>query len=110
MNRRSSGKLTYRIPTATSLARNFETVKFPITSSPRARPSNWVNAALYSYMIVAVSLHRTHICVVKRTLSPYFRNLPLLHITIRLHLTSRLLKFMQWLARKQYVLVVGNAI
>ena len=46
----------------------------------------------------------------KRTLSPYFRNLPLLHITIRLHLTSRLLKFMQWLARKQYVLVVGNAI
>ena len=40
----------------------------------------------------------------KRTLSPYFRNLPLLHITIRLHLTSRLLKFMQWLARKQYVL------
>ena len=47
---------------------------------------------------------------VKRTLSPYFRNLPLLHITIRLHLTSRLLKFMQWLSRKQYVLVVGNAI
>ena len=42
--------------------------------------------------------------VVKRTLSPYFRNSPLLHITIRLHLTSRLLKFMQWLARKQYVL------
>ena len=41
---------------------------------------------------------------IKRTLSPYFRNLPLLHITIRLHLTSRLLKFMQWLARKQYVL------
>ena len=40
----------------------------------------------------------------KRTLSPYFRNLPLLHITIRLHLTSQLLKFMQWLARKQYVL------
>ena len=49
-------------------------------------------------------------CNIKRTLSPYFRNLPLLHITIRLHLTSRLLKFMQWLARKQYVLVVGNAI
>ena len=42
--------------------------------------------------------------ILKRTLSPYFRNLPLLHITIRLHLTSRLLKFMQWLARKQYVL------
>ena len=42
--------------------------------------------------------------IFKRTLSPYFRNLPLLHITIRLHLTSRLLKFMQWLARKQYVL------
>ena len=29
----------------------------PISSSPRARPSNWVTAALYSYMIVAVSLH-----------------------------------------------------
>ena len=41
---------------------------------------------------------------VKRTLSSYFRNLPLLHITIRLHLTWRLLKFMQWLARKQYLL------
>ena len=40
----------------------------------------------------------------KRTLSPHFRNLPLLHITIRLHLTWRLLKFMQWLARKQYLL------
>ena len=34
------------IPTVTWLARNFETVKFPITSSPRARPSNWVNSAL----------------------------------------------------------------
>ena len=34
-------------------------------SSPRARPSNWVNSALYSYMIVAVSLHKTHIRVVK---------------------------------------------
>ena len=44
------------------------------------------------------------VLLLKRTLSPYFRNLPLLHITIRLHLTSRLLKFMQWLARKQYVL------
>ena len=42
--------------------------------------------------------------LVKRTLSPYFRNLPLLHITIRLHLICRLLKFMQWLARKQYLL------
>ena len=40
---------------------------------------------------------------IKRTLSPYFRNSPLLHITIRLHLTWRLLKFMQWLARKQYL-------
>ena len=40
----------------------------------------------------------------KRTLSPYFRNSPLLHITISLHLTWRLLKFMQWLARKQYLL------
>ena len=44
------------------------------------------------------------VLLIKRTLSPYFRNSPLLHITIRLHLTSRLLKFMQWLARKQYVL------
>ena len=42
--------------------------------------------------------------VFKRTLSPYFRNLPLLHITIRLNLIWRLLKFMQWLARKQYLL------
>ena len=33
---------------------------------------------------------------IKRTLSPYFHNLPLLHITIRLNLTWRLLKFMQW--------------
>ena len=41
---------------------------------------------------------------IKRTLTPYFRNLPLLHITIRLHLTWRLLKFIQWLARKQYLL------
>ena len=41
---------------------------------------------------------------IKRTPSPYFRNLPLLHITIRLHLTWRLLKFMRWLARKQYIL------
>ena len=39
----------------------------------------------------------------KRTLSPYIRNLALLHITIRLHLIWRLLKFMQWLARKQYL-------
>ena len=43
-------------------------------------------------------------CNLKGTLSPYFRNLPLLHITIRLHLIWRLLKFMQWLARKQYLL------
>ena len=49
----------------------------------------------------SVNLNHRHL---KRTLSPYFRNLPLLHITIRLHLTWRLLKFMQWLARKQYVL------
>ena len=34
-------------------------------SSPRARPSNWANAELYRYKIVAVSLHKTHICVVK---------------------------------------------
>ena len=61
MNRRSGGI----IPTVTCLARNFETVKFPITSSPRARPSNRVNSVLGSYMIVAVSLHKTHICVVK---------------------------------------------
>ena len=45
--------------------RHFETVKFPITSSPRARPSNWASAELYRYKIVAVSLHKTHICVVK---------------------------------------------
>ena len=51
MNRRSSGKLT------------FGKVKFTITSSPRARPSNWVNSTLYSYMIVAVSLYKTHIYV-----------------------------------------------
>ena len=50
------------LPTETWLARHFETVKFPITSSPRARPSNWVNAALYSYKIVAVSPHKTHMC------------------------------------------------
>ena len=63
------------------------------------------------YSVDAIVRGRTFIVqVVKRTLSPYFRNLPLLHITIRLHLTSRLLKFMQWLARKQYVLVVGKAI
>ena len=42
-----------------------KTVKFPITSSPRARRSNWINSALYSYMIVAVSLHKTYICVFK---------------------------------------------
>ena len=53
------------VATVTWLARNFETVKFPITSSPRARPSNWANAELYRYKIVAVSLHKTHICVVK---------------------------------------------
>ena len=37
-------------------------------------------------------------------LTTYFRNLPLLHITLslRLRLTWRLLKFMQRLARKQY--------
>ena len=32
---------------------------------------------------------------IKSTLTPHFRNSPLLHITIRLHLTWRLLKFMQ---------------
>ena len=62
MNRRSSGTPTYRLKLD---ERVILKVKFPITSSPRARPSNWVNAALYSYMIVAVSLHKTHICVVK---------------------------------------------
>ena len=51
--------------------------------------------------IVSVDVDHRHL---KRTLSPYFRNLPLLHITIRLHLIWRLLKFMQWLARKQYLL------
>ena len=58
-----------------------------------------------SIFIVIVNINVTNYrAELKRTLSPYFRNLPLLHITIRLHLTSRLLKFMQWLARKQYVL------
>ena len=49
-------------------------------------------------------LHNTMCEIFKRTLSPYFRNSPLLHTTVRLHLTWRLLKFMQWLARKQYLL------
>ena len=69
---------------------------------------------LSAYCMLLIGLPRTpsnkineyiNLCApLKRTLSPYFRNSPLLHITIRLHLTSRLLKFMQWLARKQYVL------
>ena len=54
--------------------------------------------------VVAKSGDNTIPLPFKRTLSPYFRNLPLLHITIRLHLIWRLLKFMQWLARKQYLL------
>ena len=55
----SSQQRHANLPAEIWLARNFETVRFPITSSPRARPLNWVNAALYSYMIVAdaVSLH-----------------------------------------------------
>ena len=57
-----------------------------------------------AFIFVAVISSEGSTSIFKRTLSPYFRNLPLLHITIRLHLTSRLLKFMQWLARKQYVL------
>ena len=44
----------------------------------------------------------------KRTLSPYFRNLPLFHITIRLHLTWRLLKFMQWLAIENNMYYVAD--
>ena len=72
--------------------------------SPNSNPDN--NANLLN-LLTGIDKHPAKL---KRTLSPYFRNLPLLHITIRLHLTSRLLKFMQWLARKQYVLVVGNAI
>ena len=51
-----------------------------------------------------VTTNKYLIFLLKRTLRPYFRNLPLLHITIRLHLIWRLLKFMQWLARKQYLL------
>ena len=45
-------------------------------------------------MLIKENRWKTH-CEVKRTLSPYFRNSPLLHITIRFHLTWRLLKFMQ---------------
>ena len=52
----------------------------------------------------SVADDRCNVLLFKRTLSPYFRNLPLLHITIRLHLIWRLLIFMQWLARKQYLL------
>ena len=40
---------------------------------------------------------------VKITLTPYFRILPLFHVTTRLHLTGRLLKFMQWFAIQQYL-------
>ena len=61
----SSQQRYANVATVTWLARHFETVKFPITSSPRARPSNWANAELYRYKVVAVSLHKTHICVVK---------------------------------------------
>ena len=61
----SSQQRYANVATVTWLARHFETVKFPITSSPRARPSNWANAELYRYKIVGVSLHKTHICVVK---------------------------------------------
>ena len=61
----SSQQRYANVATVTWLVRHFETVKFPITSSPRARPSNWANAELYRYKIVAVSLHKTHICVVK---------------------------------------------
>ena len=61
----SSQQRYANVATVTWLARHFETVKFPITSSPRARPSNCANAELYRYKIVAVSLHKTHICVVK---------------------------------------------
>ena len=61
----SSQQRYANVATVTWLARHFETVKFSITSSPRARPSNWANAELYRYKIVAVSLHKTHICVVK---------------------------------------------
>ena len=61
----SSQQRYANVATVTWLARHFETVKFPITSSPPARPSNWANAELYRYKIVAASLHKTHICVVK---------------------------------------------
>ena len=61
----SSQQRYANVAPVTWLARHFETVKCPITSSPRARPSNWVNAELYRYKIVAVSLHKTHMCVVK---------------------------------------------
>ena len=61
----SSQQRYANVATVTWLARHFETVEFSITSSSRARPSNWANAELYLYKIVAVSLHITHICVVK---------------------------------------------
>ena len=54
--------LTHRV--STSLARNFETVKLPMTSATRAS-SELGQRWLYSYMIVAVSLHKIHICIVK---------------------------------------------
>ena len=59
MNRRRSGTPTYRLKLD---LRVILKVKFPFTSSLRARPSNWVKAALYRYKIVAVSLHKTHMC------------------------------------------------
>ena len=44
---------------------NSQISNYVIGSSPRARPSNWVNSALYRCMIVTVSLQNPHKCVVK---------------------------------------------
>ena len=63
----------------------------------------WVSHGKQKDGLVLTCMTRSR-ALFKRTLSPYFRNSPLLHITIRFHLTWRLLKFMQWLARKQYLL------
>ena len=98
----SSQQRYANVATVTWLARHFETVKFPITSSPRSRPSNWANAELHRYKIVAVSLHKTHICVVKslvkiaavswhslrRFIKPAPAPLPTSHISGAPHSTS----------------------
>ena len=70
----------------------------------RDRPANYRKIFRAQLRHAVLNVGFCKIDHIKRTLSPYFRNLPLLHITIRLHLIWRLLKFMQWLAGKQYLL------